>query len=64
MFFYPCLSVRPGVCFHGIGRGRLNRISCNLVALQHIWCFHYVPAFTRRGHSILPSVRQEVVSVE
>ena len=64
IFFYPCLSVRPGVCFHGIGRERLNRISWNLVALQHICCFYYVTAFRRWGHSILPSVRQEVVSVQ
>jgi hypothetical protein len=44
-FFYQCLSVRTRVCFHGIGRERLNRISWNLVALQHICCFYYVPAF-------------------
>jgi hypothetical protein len=44
IFFYQCLSVRTRVYFHGIGRECLNRISWNLVALQHICCFYYVPA--------------------
>jgi hypothetical protein len=45
-------------------RERLYRISWKLDALQYIFCFYYVPSFRRRGHSILPSVRQEVVSVQ
>ena len=57
--------VRPGVCVRGIGRERLNRISWNLVAPQHICCFYYAPAFRRKGHCILQSVhRKEVVSVQ
>jgi len=47
-----------------IDRERLYRISWKLVALQHIFCAYYVPSFRRRGHSILPSVCQEVVSVQ
>jgi hypothetical protein len=62
-YFLP-MSVRPGVCIRRIGQQRLNRISCNLLALQHICCFYYVTVFSRRGHSLLPPVRQEVVSVQ
>jgi hypothetical protein len=42
---HQCLSVRTRVCSYGIGPERFNRISWNLVALQHICCFYYVPAF-------------------
>ena len=43
------MSVRPGICFHGIGRERPNRISWKLVALQHIFCFYYVPVQSPRS---------------
>ena len=36
------------------------KISCT----STYFCFYYISSFRRRGHSILPSVRQKVVSVQ
>ena len=43
IFVYPCLSIRTRVCFHGIDRDCLNKISWNLVVLQQYLSFLLCP---------------------